>query len=275
MRELEIPTAFHDLLKGALNRRTLTDLRECSEFRREIKDHPAARFAEMLRQHLEQEGWAIVDGFELRHDMRDEQFLTALVSSLGQPTYHSHGLTDLVWAIRPQSSRDGNLSSSIDMIPLHTDSSFKPQPERFIALLAIENDGDGDSHWLRIDPVLRELEASADGRDCVRVLSQLAAPVLPPPIFRFPQQAQRYMVLGASPRVRFRHDLIERALLDAPDRELSGALQHLREAIERSAHRVSYRLRSGQALVLDNHRFLHGRSALSNTERLLLRMRFD
>jgi len=76
VRELEIPTAFHDMLKGVLNRRTLTDLRECSEFRREIKDHPAARFAEMLRQHLEREGWAIVDGFELRHDMRDEQFLT-------------------------------------------------------------------------------------------------------------------------------------------------------------------------------------------------------
>jgi hypothetical protein len=275
LQALQLPGVFASVLSEAARGRELSTVHGCAAFHDSFRGRASGEQLRRLRARLEREGCLVVQEVDWPKGDETHAF-AAFISALGIPTNHSAELDDPIWEISPLALGTRDLSSSRGAVPLHTDSSFKPRPERFIALLALRNDGrGGESHCLSVDRLLDDLVAHAPGRDCLEVLSRVPVPTLPPPVFGFPRVPRLHPVFEATPRMRYRRDLIALALQEAPVPELHDSLRYLASAVDESTHRQEHRLAQGSLLLVDNHRFLHGRAELDRSDRLLLRMRFN
>ena len=82
-------------------------------------------------------------------------------------------------------------------------------------------------------------------------------------------------VLSGQENIRYRHDLITSALdhgVSSLSPESQWAIAHVAQQLHDLTPR-SFPLRSGDLLVLNNHRVLHGRTAFEDRDRMLLRVR--
>ncbi|AUY48402.1 TauD/TfdA family dioxygenase [Streptomyces sp. CB01881] len=145
-------------------------------------------------------------------------------------------------------------------LDLHTECAQQPQPPRLL-LLACARAGDAGGESLL-----------TDGRAILSELAEFhpaALEALSAPRAAFFGGADGHFapvleqLAGGRWHLRLRQDSLARF---SPEAE--AHLPALRRAIER--HTTRLRLAAGQGIVLDNHRFLHGRTAFRG-ERLLLR----
>lgn len=204
--------------------------------------------------------------------------------SIGTLVPHNPGQDDFVWPIRPVVSRSAlkTFSEHNQAAQLHTDSQYRPQPEHFVAMCMVQTAqcGGGASMLLDFRRVIEDLEQTAAGQALLQVLRTHKLPIGVPSIFREPGDSGyiEASILGGAVPFRYRYDTMKAGLdqVDPSQRaELAEALDRLDAVIQASPHRLEFPMENQDVLFVDNHRFLHGRKAFTDLDRLLLRVRFD
>jgi alpha-ketoglutarate-dependent taurine dioxygenase len=214
--------------------------------------------------------------------------LVCLCAAIGTVMGHDARGQSLVWPITPRVAAGNSVSTFSEHdreAEFHTDSQYRQVPERYFALLTIHpaRDGGGTTSILPGDAILDALSSSPQGREDAETLGQALFPFRVPTIFTSRQRLEeaeviRVPVLADEPLIRYRRDTLLAGL--AHERPHSG-VSDLRKLIDRLHHLISRcgaaterRLERGDLLLINNHQLLHGRSAFSDAQRLLLRVRF-
>lgn len=203
----------------------------------------------------------------------DNAALRQLASRLGRPALralaHHAGLVEPGGVQRVESLTNNPLdqagkpllSASNRAFPLHSDESFELQPARWVLLHCWRAAADGGETRLAD---LHQVVAEAE-RTLTIALSQ----------WHLPYPCGDLTTLDAQRRVRYNRAECELAATQRGrplDSASAGWLDRFERAFERAA--FSCRLDSGDLLILDNWRVLHGRCAFSaDSGRLLKRLR--
>jgi alpha-ketoglutarate-dependent taurine dioxygenase len=250
-----------------------------------------AEFASGVKSLLQQEGQraVVVESFPcLANDVSVRNFLLlSFTSCIGQPSPSSPIDRRVIWKVTPARRLSGTYTPTISertgAASLHTDSSYREQPERYVALLAVRPAIDGGTTTIVDSQSLFErLLADRLGRICVELLRSLAYPFRVPTVFtKERNEAQpeciQYPIISHTPFVRFRHDAVETGFGCEPSLATRDALW----AVDRFCRALKHvdpqrvRLRDKDLLILDNHRILHGRTSFRDRDRLLLRIRMS
>lgn len=171
-----------------------------------------------------------------------------------------------------QSARNGNVtrySRTPDALPLHTDCSNKAVPPNLVAFAMERPDpqGGGESIMLSASDLVHELPG-----DLVGLLRQ--------PVFPFAAK-KRYPIFqgeGDDLRIRYYRQQINSALgkqCTLSD-NLQEALDELERSLELSKRSVRFAMQTGEVVIMDNQRVLHGRSAMpADSPRLMHRFRLS
>ena len=148
-------------------------------------------------------------------------------------------------------------SSSRVKLQLHTETAFHPYRPDYVVLYCVRGDAAAATTYATLDDLLRNLDS-----DCVKVLLQKRFVTSIDLSFRAggePDQVVLTSVLHRSDYgLRLRYD---QQLMRGVDHVASAALVQVSRAIDKSVRSVT--LEAGDALVLDNHTVVHGRSAFS------------
>ncbi|WP_188307882.1 TauD/TfdA family dioxygenase [Streptomyces sp. CBMA123] len=219
---------------------------------------PPGELRERIGATLRERGIAGLTGARGRHD-------ALKVARLLLAELHPHrdsgpdGLTTIRDTGR-QGHRMGLAGLGHSDLAVHTESSQLPSPPRLVILVCLQpGRAGGESILVDGRAVLGELAgfrpAALEALSAPRAAYFGGADGLFAPVLE-DLPSRRW-------RVRLRQDELARFSPEA-----QAQMPALRTAIAR--HTVSVRLTAGQAILLDNHRFLHGRAAFTG-ERLLLR----
>lgn len=232
---------------------------------------PSADLVSACRRLLDSRGLAIVR-VDLSADAHT-QFMTTLVNQLGAAEGHDIG-GRLVWDVRFTSGGIAR-SHNMDEFPMHTDCSYEDPAPRYIALLVLRADAQrqGVSRLVRVADVLAAMPAAlvdALRRPCFKYK-------VPPEFYRGKATLTAPVLMGGGDDLmRFREDIV------SVDEEAAGesagvcgeALRALSDIV-RDEERCRYRwLPEGHLMLLDNARYLHGRTPFEDPNRHLQRMRF-
>ena len=208
-------------------------------------------------------------------DVADDDALLAVAAVLGEPTAEGND-DSLIYDVvpRPQAT---DVSQTAQRFPLHTDSTFLQRPHAFVVLGCQEAPGDagGASLVVHVD-ALRDALVASHGEDVLAALCE--------PQFWFLAREpgeqttlRRLPVLersGEDWRVRYRADALARAELAAAVRlapPQRAALEALEAILADPELPARYALRPGDVLLIDNRRALHGRTAIREGARRVLR----
>jgi alpha-ketoglutarate-dependent taurine dioxygenase len=209
--------------------------------------------------------------------------LFALGYLLGTPTATEPRDRRVLWDVKVRSVTRGQFttfSEDDSEAELHTDSEFRADPEPIFFLYVVQAaccDG-GTSYFANGHRLRDRLTQTASGRDAMALLSQAPVPFRIPPAFSVDPAVAEYnaaTVFADQPLVRFRHDVILRAL----DANPTPGQAEIREAVNLVAAtalavKTSERqLPTGAIVLVDNHNALHGRSRFRDAERHLIRVR--
>ncbi|MGQ0482620.1 MAG: TauD/TfdA family dioxygenase [Pseudonocardia sp.] len=166
----------------------------------------------------------------------------------------------------------------------HTDASFAINPDRYFLLYSAQQADCGGGQTFLADGrvLLRELEATAEGRDAVRVLSEVKLPMRVPKAFRRDGNAEDdgYMyrpLIGGEPLWRFRKDKVEKGLVAKSDKvgaEVRDAFDVVYRHLVARPDEYHAVIPTDGVLIVDNHVALHGRNGFTDSRRHLLRIRF-
>lgn len=217
---------------------------------------------------------------------RSKQALLAFASCIGRPVSADPHRPNLVWEVCPKSGLPSDYTPTITEhcgdAALHTDSAFKRSPETYVLLFAYKPaaDGGGLSQVLSAQHLLNSLSQSPDGRRCIRLLRETRFPFQVPTAFTKDRldsivEWVSAPILSRQGKIRYRHDLIVSALdhgVTSLSPESQWAIAHTVRELEQLTPK-SLLLRSGDLLVLNNQRVLHGRTAFEDRDRMLLRVR--
>jgi alpha-ketoglutarate-dependent taurine dioxygenase len=228
------------------------------------------------QERLRTVGHAVVHGVALDDD---NAALRALGAQLGTASFHGarpgmpnvegHGVSSIQALDRPVLDPAGRvvLSTSPATFRLHTDDTFSRTPARWVLMHCWYADpAGGDSLLAHVDDVLPRLPA-----DMVRRLeaADFPSPDGPAPVLFGGADVVR--------KVRFNHrDFVGYGERFGP--ALAPDQLRCLDAVLLAAEAVSLRLRleTGDCLVVDNHRVLHGRTAFAaGSGRLLKRLRIQ
>ncbi|MEB3274391.1 MAG: TauD/TfdA family dioxygenase [Prochlorothrix sp.] len=249
--------------------------------------HPS-HLGPWMRNYVEHHGMLYVKDVKLPTQPQTLEDISAefeqLCRTMGTLVEHNPGKKDYVWPIRAVKSQSSlkTFSEHNEAAPLHTDSQYRAQPEHFVAMWTIQpaQCGGGASDLLDFWQVCQDLEETSSGQALLESLQSNHFPIGVPSIFREPGD-RGYIeapILGGAVPFRYRYDTMQAGLERAEvanETELSQILDRLNEIVHSSPHRQILHLEVGDVLVVDNHRFLHGRTAFSDPDRHLLRIRFD
>lgn len=220
-------------------------------------------------------------------EIRDFLFL-ALASCIGRPTATDQVERKILWEVTSRSylpeSQIPTVTEHNLKADLHTDTSYKDRPERFVALFAIRSatDGGGLSQILDGREILRKLARSSDGEECLKALSSLPFPYRVPTSFtkaRKEEEPETILapIISDIPLIRFRYDTIMDGFKCLPSyatKDALWAVNYFHEVLENS-FKLTFRLNAGEMLLTNNYEILHGRTAFRDIRRLLLRIRMD
>lgn len=171
--------------------------------------------------------------------------------------------------INPASADQRGVATQLSRTPramaLHTDSSYESRPHELIVFQMVRaDDVGGETVLAPVDAVLSLL----DSETCA---------ILKQPLFPFGKM-RRPVIDGEGSEVRIRYyrrqimpwlDPLKRQSAD-----LIHAMNRLDDALATVGGDHRLRLKSGDVLILNNHKVLHGRTALpEHSQRLLHRFR--
>jgi hypothetical protein len=210
----------------------------------------------------------------------------ALAVLLGDPTANIP-FDQVLWDVRnrgDESSGHTSFSESDREALYHTDNGSLPIPEHFFLLYAVQaaRCGGGVS-MLRDGRVLKKrLEETAEGRAAVRVLTETQLPRKIPKAFKkyadvAPDGYLYAPVLSDEPMWRWRQGGIRRGIAAHPEYqtpEVQQALDTLIELLEHGPEEIRQVIPTDGILIINNHIALHGRTAFTDPQRHILRLRF-
>jgi alpha-ketoglutarate-dependent taurine dioxygenase len=211
--------------------------------------------------------------------------LYALSVLLGDVTPATASDPRAVWDVRNRSvTATGPAEPGPDLeAEHHTDSALVPLPERYFLLYSVHTPRCGGAvRFLRDGRALtRRLEATADGRAALATLAGVPLPVRVPKSLRASghTDADGYYLAPvlAGSRWRWRRDKIEAGLAARPEHDtasLRAALGAVTRLLADPADDHRRPIPDDGVLIVDNHVTLHGRTAFTDTDRHLLRVRF-
>jgi alpha-ketoglutarate-dependent taurine dioxygenase len=226
---------------------------------------------EFSLHELHTKGWVVVPHIE--RDTNNASLL-ALGRQLGElsgqgshkgaPNLENDGVNRVENMDKPMRDAVGNavLSSNADVFPLHTDDSYSPRPARYVLMHCWQADENGGESWLaHVDKIVALAPSDLIERLTTRLYT---TPYGSAPVLRRDAQQQW--------RVRFnQRDMIGFAklrstLITGQQRSDLAAFETLAmKCLEKVA------LRTGDCIVVDNHRALHGRSAFNPASRRLIK----
>lgn len=210
--------------------------------------------------------------------------LMTLASCLGKPSPTDIKTGRFIWDVTPRRSLPlghvPTISETDHEALLHTDSAYQDIPERYVILYCVRSasDGGGQSIVLDCNKLLTALRETADGNACESILSKCEVPIKVPDTFvarNGVPEITNARLLGTRPLMRYREDLIEdgyRLLGLAMPVDIRWALTVLQSTITNTP-KWQFSLRPDDILIVNNHNVLHGRTAFTDTSRLLLRLR--
>lgn len=159
---------------------------------------------------------------------------------------------------------------------LHTDCADRPVPVRFVSMQCVHPDATGQGRSRVLDSIgfrAKMQEAPLD-RD---MISALEGQAVPWQIIDFLGGGVSWAPILKGDCIRWRRYTIDAALkgrnIELPEYMIK-ILDHVDALLIQNDHHVfDFLLASGDFLIMDNHRCLHSRSAInnSNTQRLMLR----
>lgn len=197
-------------------------------------------------------GFALVRGLVFNGE---DTRLAAVSTLVGQPVrYYDQAL---ITDVKPaRTDRRHDVHAGVHDFPLHTDKSFAPDPPRFILFQCVSPDTKGGGLSVLSDA--RTAFARLDAADQQILLTTRIAIEVPTHI-PFDKKTMQGAVVEQQPdgfRFRLRQDLY----LNADDPVLRGALERFYHQLTQLATEIG--LERDDLLVVDNHRVLHGRTAL-------------
>jgi alpha-ketoglutarate-dependent taurine dioxygenase len=190
-----------------------------------------------------------------------------------------------LWDVRArqESTRNTSFSENDREADYHTDSGNLRVPERFFMLYAVRAASCGGGQSILRDgrTVKAQLARTDAGRQALRVLTETTLPTRIPKAFRGQSWAdadgyQYAPVLAEQPLWRWRKDKLYKGLEKYPSYdtpEIRGALDTVSELLEKGADEIYQVLPTDGLLVVNNHVALHGRTAFTDPERHLFRIR--
>ncbi|MBC7907878.1 MAG: TauD/TfdA family dioxygenase [Rhodospirillaceae bacterium] len=242
----------------------------------------AATIGRQIVEGVDRDGFAVADQLglaDLDPAIRDVLLLEVL-SHVGKITVHDdHG--KVLWDIKDRAKtiqRAPTFSERLGACPMHTDSAFTQDPERFLCLFVVRESGDGggESVVIKIDNMLKQLSAEQDGSRCIEILKANNFPLRTPDAFSAVEQVLSAPLLGTEPMVRFRYDSVIEGFnakpdLDSPERR--WALEYFFEFAQMRAERMQVLAVRDQLAVVDNRNALHARTHYADPHRHLIRAR--
>jgi hypothetical protein len=210
----------------------------------------------------------------------------ALAVLLGDPTANIP-FDRVLWDVRnrgEESTGHTSFSENDREAHYHTDNGSLPMPEHFFFLYSVQaaRCGGGVS-LLRDGRVLkRQLEETPGGRAAVQLLTETKLPRRIPKAFHAysdvsPDGFLYAPVLSDEPMWRWRQGGIRRGLAAHPEYgtpEIRKALDTLIQLLEHGPDEIRLVIPTDGILIINNHIALHGRTAFTDPERHLLRLRF-
>jgi alpha-ketoglutarate-dependent taurine dioxygenase len=210
----------------------------------------------------------------------------ALAVLLGDPTANIP-FDQVLWDVKNRGDEaSGHTSFSENDLKAgyHTDNGALPVPERFFLLYAVRAaECGGGVSLIRDGRVVRsQLEESPEGRAAVRMFTEMDWPRRIPDAFKkyadiAPDGCLYAPVLAEKPMWRWRKNGIRRGIADHPEYqtpEVRQALGALREQLANGPGEIRQVISTDGMLVINNHITLHGRTAFTDPQRHLLRLRF-
>jgi alpha-ketoglutarate-dependent taurine dioxygenase len=210
----------------------------------------------------------------------------ALAVLLGDPTANIP-FDRVLWDVRnrgEESTGHTSFSENDREAHYHTDNGSLPLPEHFFFLYSVQaaRCGGGVS-LLRDGRVLKkQLEETPEGRAAVALLTETKLPRRIPKAFHAysdvsPDGFLYAPVLADTPMWRWRQGGIRRGIAAHPEcgtPEIRKALDTLIELLEHGPDEIRLVIPTDGILIINNHIALHGRTAFTDPERHLLRLRF-
>lgn len=242
--------------------------------------------ATRARAVLRCRGWLVLDrlGFLSGPDPIRDLLILCVAHALGRPTATDVATGRIIWPVTPRPDLPPGFQPSITerkgAAELHTDSSFARTPERYVALFVVRPAVDGGASTL-IDghSLLRRLQTSVVGRAATRGLLAMTYPFAVPPSFRRRPEVYEanYSTILSDNMIRYRGDVIRDGLANCSwlDTEAARWTLGVLETAIVGLSPLILPLQAGTALIVDNYRMLHGRTAFSDPQRLLLRVRMN
>ena len=239
--------------------------------------------AEQVLVQLKQDGIVFLDFKQLPPAYWCERFLS-LGKSIGQLIEHNPGQKDYLWTIRKRNAllKGATFSQHAEMAFYHTDAQYRNEPDQFLGLLCIQpaNCGGGVNYFQDFAEIRRSFEETINGRQWLQMAQEVVFPFLIPPAFRLGDKDYLLKpILTSDYRLRFRMDTIQQALERYPQhnsKDHEWLLTTLYQKLKRDhTDALKVKLTAGGVVFLDNHRWLHARTAFNDTNRHLKRIRLD
>jgi alpha-ketoglutarate-dependent taurine dioxygenase len=167
---------------------------------------------------------------------------------------------------KPQLNAFGHkmLSTTNDYFPLHTDEYFDDKPSRFVLLLCITPADEGGTTLVaHIDDIVADLDAPTRA---ALMLPVFPTQVGPKPLLE--ETAEGWSMRFNELEIRRAKDFTGTQNRPLP-KESIAAIIAMRESAE--SHMRRYDLKSGDCLVIHNHRTLHGRTEFSGKSRRMMK----
>ena len=211
----------------------------------------------------------------------------ALAVLLGDPTANIP-LDRVLWDVKnrgDESSGHTSFSETDRNAGYHTDNGALPIPEHFFFLYAVRAAGCGGGISLLRDGriVKQQLEQTPEGREAVRVLTETKLPRRIPAAFKkyadVAENGYQYapVLSDEEPMWRWRKNGLRRGIAANPEcdtPEVQEALATVLDVLNNGPGEIRAVIPTDGILIINNHITLHGRTAFTDPERHLLRLRF-
>ncbi|HEY0377202.1 MAG TPA: TauD/TfdA family dioxygenase [Pyrinomonadaceae bacterium] len=265
----------------------------CTFFREFVKKELSELFvlSSKIRSLLEKEHRFIIVNklpfIRYKPEVRNFLFLS-LASCIGRPTATDQNERKIIWEVTSRTYLPKGQMPTVTehrlKAELHTDTSYKRKPEKYVALFVVRpaKDRGGLSQILDGRHFVDNIAKGKQGEECLKALRSLLFPFRVPTSFtktRKEEEPETILatVISNTPLIRFRYDTIMDGFKCLPSyatKDALWAVNYFHKALEDSL-KLTFRLNSGEVLFTNNHEILHGRTAFGDERRLLLRIRME
>ena len=214
--------------------------------------------------------------------------ILSLTSSIGIPTPTDQVDRKIIWEVGSEKYLPPGHTPTVTehnlKAELHTDSSFKHEPERYVSFFVVRpaSDNGGVTEIVDGRKLLQSLAEDSEGVRCLNLLRSLTYPFRVPTSFTRNRKEDEYehslaAIISAGPLIRFRRDTLMAGFKCLPAFATADALWAVNYFFGalKSFKKLTFKLKAGEALLTNNHEILHGRTAFRDRKRLLLRVRME